>query len=187
MIFFPRFLRGVPKDVYRESKKFVTKLKRNIESFNIAGEGLFEFEPGSERIVLGKAPWHGSNIYLFQLFEDIYKTNAVEFINTCYYKALNYPWAILCLMGGFVSQTQLLFTDKEKLYPFMQAANKHWQEFCSMGNVFIDMVPEKKDIWNVTSNLKKVLARLGVPQGRLLEKEMPNDLIELVNDRATSE
>lgn len=178
---FPSFFRGIPKDVYRENKKFVTKLKKNIDFFDFPQEEMITFNPCDERIALGKTSWHGVNIYLFPFFEEIYKTSNKEFIDNCYQKALESPWSILCLMGGFMSQTQLIFTqDSEKLYPFLAAINSRWEYLCSLGDVFMGLIPERKNIWTVNSNLKKVLALLNVPTERLLDKEIPQDLLKLV-------
>jgi hypothetical protein len=84
-------------------------------------------------------------------------------------------------MGGFASQTQLIFVnDKYKLLPFLSAVNKYWKDFCALGDIFMGLIFERQNIWTVVSNIKKVLSLLGIPNERLIDNEVPQDLSELL-------
>ena len=180
-MYFPAFLYGTPKEVNMATKKFIKKLKKNIEVFDIPNEEMINFNQTEMRIALGKCAWHGENIYVYHLFEEIYKTKDGDFISNCYSRALKAPWSLLCLAGGFTSLTQHIFVnDNARLFPYLLALNESWKDICSLGDVFMGLVFERKNIWTVMSNIIKVLALLGVPKDRLLDKEVPKDLVELV-------
>ena len=181
---FPKYLYGLSKDVHKEAKKIVKKLEKNLGALNIPDSEMFTIYPQKHYIALSRAPWSGEKIYAFWLFEEIIMmTRNSEFVTKCFYEALKFPWATLCLFGGFMSATQLIFSeDKNKLMPFLHTVNKYWIDYLELGNIFMATPMEKKDIWTVFSNLKKVLSLLGVPNERLFNKAIPNNLLELVNE-----
>jgi len=179
----PNFMFGLSRNVKKETNKYVTKLKANLNNFDIPKEKMFEIDPGKHRFRFFKGTTYNEGIYVYWLFEEIIRrTRDSVFVSKCFYEALKYPWSILCLFGGFMSWTQSIFhEDREKLIPFLKAVNKYWNDYLKLGDIFIDVgASGNKNIWTVGSNLKKVLALLGVSNERLLDKTIPYDLMKLI-------
>jgi len=78
--------------------------------------------------------------------------------------SLQTPWGLL----GLLSQTNVIWVYPQQRYqPFLQASILFWDILYQEGNRYSNGSNNGENLWTIHTNLKYVLANLGVSQERL--------------------
>lgn len=87
------------------------------------------------------------------------------------------------LLGVLSPPNLMLALPPGRHRPIFDAAVRFWDELDGVGARYTVGLPQGARLWNLPTNLRYVLARLGVPEARLTEPLPPGGLRALVSDQ----
>jgi hypothetical protein len=187
----PSFLYGQYSKVKVECRRKAKELKRGaaledlpvgqwLDTASTLGGIVLE---GPDRAI----SYYGDQFCCFGLivairneWKDVEWPEERDTILAAYHEAgMREPWIFLGLLGQL--SRSFLSQRPEWLEPFARAAVKHWPLLTAEGARYTKGV-EPEDLWNLHTNIKFVLARLGVTVEKLRAPLPPGGLAELARE-----
>jgi hypothetical protein len=186
----PDFLYGINKDVNKKCEKIADKLK-NGSSWDEGIKCTMIDTSTLEGMIVVEEPIDSASIcshkhfFVYALFDKILekiKTRDVK-IDDLMKECVRSAWGVLSLMSGRLSLVQNIFhVNKERHKYFLSAVLKHWDAYLNAGKRFSIGINQVQEIWEISSNLKLVLAQNGIPT-EVLNSPLPlGGLKELIHN-----
>lgn len=118
---------------------------------------------------------YGEQFYIFSLLE-IAIAKKFALIDCLVDEFLLLPWGTLCLIAGSCGLTQLLYRNNEKkMFDFLKSVVTFYDQIFDSDNRIIGLGGYEGNVWTVVSNIKQVLAVLGVDKDTVLRSKItPN-------------
>jgi hypothetical protein len=191
MMKIPSFLYGQYSKVKIECRRKAKELKRGAAFEDLpAGQWTDTANAPGDIVLDGPSraiSYQGEQFCCFGLiiairneWKDAEWTEFRDTILATYHKAaMREPWIFLGLLGQLSSS----FLDQrpEWLDPFARGAVKHWPLLEAEGARYTKGVGPR-ELWNLPTNIKFALARLGVPVEKLLAPLPPGGLAALARE-----
>lgn len=164
----PEFMYGLAKDARRASRSVATKLKKGAAWGEAVQAAAADTSSRPGLLVLhGPSPLLGGqpHFHVYALLDEIIAAKApAEVEETAFAECLQTAWGALSLVSF---KNQVWLYPEERHAPFMKAVLGRWDEFEAEGARYSFGSPDGARLWEVHTNVKYVLARMGVPQEAL--------------------
>jgi hypothetical protein len=177
----PEFIYGLSKEARAASRAIASKLKAGAAWGEAVPDATAETSSRPGLLVLhGPSPLLGGqkHFHVYALLDEIFAAKAPEEIReSAFGECLRTAWGTLSLVS-FKNQVWLYPAGRH--VPFLRAVLSRWDEFDAEGARYSFGTPDGARLWDIHSNLKYVLARMGIPPEALRQPLPEGGLAALV-------
>ncbi len=182
----PACLYGFCRDALAAAEKAVTRLKRGatlLEAFQAAHTSDTAAAPGL-LVLSGPSPLLGGQPHFHCYLPLLAVMNAVDrgrldrsLEHRVFLEALESDWGLLAV----ISPANLMWVyPKDRYWPLLRKLLPRWEELRAEGPRYTVGSASGDDLWALTSNVKYVLANLGVSNAVLNSPLPPDGLSQLL-------
>lgn len=178
----PEFMFGIAGDVEERCRKTVTQLKKGVLWDEAVACPMIDTAIESGLLVLnGPSPLlSGQNhFHIYVLLDEIFNAGFFEQSKAAIFTScLQTPWGILSLIS---LKNQFWLIPVERHVRFLEATLGYWEMLSMEGPRYTNGLTTGDTLWSLASNVKYVLANLGVPQDVLRDPLPAGGLAALVS------
>src|SRR5690606_11136550 len=179
----PASLYGRYKDVKREGRRMVTKLRRGVPWAELAGD-MIDTRGVPGMIFVDGPPTGGGLGEHFHMYvparaidDAIPHRLPLDAFVTLFEPAIATLWGFIALLG----QSYPFLRPVEHKKRYLHALVRYWDELDAEGERYSTGASWPKRLWSLPTMLKHCLATLGLPKERCLEPLPPGGIRELIN------
>ena len=166
----PEFMYGLSKKAHSAARAIARRLKAGAPWDEAVPRETADTSLLPGLIVLnGPSPLLGGQQHfnVYALLDEILKAKVSgEVEDAAFVECLRTTWGTLSLASF---KNQMWLYPEERHVPFLKAVLGRWEEFDAEGARYSFGSPDGARLWDIHSNVKYVLARLGIPQESLRE------------------
>ena len=176
---FPEFEYGIYKDVVASCRKKVTALSRGKTWEEVTSGPRVDTRVLPGLIVLhGPSPLLGGTPHfhaftLHMVIQEAFAKGRLQssMIDLIFERSLGSTWSLI----GLIAQTNMIWVYPESRWkPLLDACISFWDELVAEGARYTSGSTTGANLWDLHSNLKMILANLGVPTS-VLNAPLPDD------------
>lgn len=184
----PESFYGSYSDVNKATKQVITQIRKGKQLYEAFGDTYLKTEDYNCKLYLDqpaiiRKERQDFHFYLFirNVILQLHNNKiSEEQLDDIFYELLKTSWGLLSLMAGCMDLHQRLYRKNERYIPFLLATLQFWEEYMEIGEAFPHFMKPYGTLWEVNSNLGKVLVRSGIPN-EVLNAPLPdNDLKALL-------
>ncbi len=181
----PSVLYGTAKEVRRASVNIGRSLHKGASWDEVFGYSFVDTAANDGLFLMDGPELFAPKLPHYHVYALLHEILAIisnqEQIDAVFKNCLLTAWGTLSLTSGRLLATQRLFHEYPARHiPLVRAVIRYFETFTGEGRRFLSGYQGEVSFWEMSTNLKVVLAHMGVPTDALLTKLPPGGIEELL-------
>ncbi|MCK6514795.1 hypothetical protein L6R46_07050 [Myxococcota bacterium] len=164
----PRFVHGLTRDVKKESLRRIRLFQKGATWAEAMADELVDVAtlPGLVVLALGHTTVYEPQTHIYSPFHwaddaiwRVRPTLPMSALSSIFFDAVQTPWGVLGMLGDSTGTWMRLEAHH---WPYVQAVERHWDEFSALGDRYSGGSQAPRPLWFVSSASSYALCALGL-------------------------
>ena len=164
----PRFVHGLTRDVKKESLRRIRLFQKGATWAEAMADELVDVAtlPGLVVLALGRSTVYEPQTHIYSPFHwaddaiwRVRPTLPMSALSSIFFDAVQTPWGVLGMLGDSTGTWMRLEAHH---WPYMQAVERHWDDFTALGDRYSGGSQTPRPLWFVSSAPYYALCALGL-------------------------